>query len=134
MQTQEFENVYACLERQVHSEPCYNAKNTPGGMALELDDADILHVAGLARLRLTAAELEPVRRDLNRVLEYVQTLHQLNLEGVEPTMHGSGARALLRHDRVEPSLALTDAIRNAPEVREGMFVVPRIIGEAREDE
>ncbi|PSR21281.1 MAG: Asp-tRNA(Asn)/Glu-tRNA(Gln) amidotransferase subunit GatC [Sulfobacillus acidophilus] len=101
---------------------------------MELDDADILHVARLARLQLTAAEVEPVRRDLNRVLEYVQTLHQLNLDNIEPTMHVSGLRAILRNDSVQPSLTVEEALRNAPEVREAMFVVPRIMGEGGEDE
>lgn len=101
---------------------------------MELGDAEILHVARLARLRLTAEELEPVRQDLNRVLDYVETLRQLNLDGIEPTMHVAGTLAVLRADRVEPSLSVADAVRNAPEVRDSMFVVPRIMGEAVDNE
>ncbi len=94
---------------------------------MELSDQDIRHVAQLARLRLMPGELGQVRRDLNRVLAYVETLQQLNLEGIEPTMHGGQVQAPLRSDRVSASLSVAQATANAPEVQGGMFRVPRIM-------
>lgn len=96
-------------------------------MALDLSDAEILHVARLARLRLTTDELGPVRQDLNRVLAYVSQLQALDLDGVDPTMHVLKTRAPLREDQKEPSLSPTEALANGPRVQDGMFMVPRIM-------
>ncbi|MCY0897656.1 MAG: Asp-tRNA(Asn)/Glu-tRNA(Gln) amidotransferase subunit GatC [Firmicutes bacterium] len=92
-----------------------------------LTDHEIQHVARLARLRLTADELPVIRRDLNRVLEYVSQLQTLDLANVEPTMHVVKSETPLRHDQVEPSLPVLEATRNAAQVEEGMFKVPRIM-------
>lgn len=105
-----------------------------GGYLLELGDQEILHVAHLARLRLAEGELSEVRHDLNRVLTYVSKLQQLNLDGVKPTMHVIEAQAPLREDRVRPSLSIKEAVFNGPEVREDMFVVPRIMEGGKDDE
>lgn len=94
---------------------------------MELGDQDIRHVAKLARLRLNPGELERVRRDLNRVLAYVEQLQQLSLEGIEPTMHVGQSQAPLRPDRAGTSLSVNEATANAPEVQGGMFKVPRIM-------
>ncbi len=111
-----------------YSRQCYNSGDTTRGViGLELGDAEILHVAHLARLRLTTEELGTVRRDLNRVLTYVSTLQELDLDGVPPTMHVAGAKLPLRQDRVGESLSTVDATDNGPEVQDGMFVVPRIM-------
>lgn len=96
---------------------------------MDLTDQDILHVAKLARLRLRAEALSQVRHDLNRVLSYVSQLQELPLDGVEPTMLVIGGRAPLRADDPRPSLALDAALNNGPEVRDNMFVVPRILEE-----
>lgn len=94
---------------------------------MELGDAEILHVARLARLRLTPDELGSVRQDLNRVLAYVSKLQELDLSGTEPTMHVVETRTPLRTDKILPSLSRDEATKNGPEVRDGMFVVPRIM-------
>ena len=101
---------------------------------LELRDQDVLHVARLARLKLEDSELDQVRRDLNRVLDYVSKLHELSLEQVQPTMHVVETQAPLRPDETKSSLTVGQAIQNAPAVRDAMFQVPRIIdgGEAGE--
>ncbi len=101
---------------------------------MELGDAEILHVARLARLRLTEDELSGVRQDLNRVLAYVSKLHELNLDGVEPTMHVIETRTPLREDSVHQSLSAETATQNGPEVRDYMFVVPRIMEGGSGDE
>ncbi|NMP22582.1 Asp-tRNA(Asn)/Glu-tRNA(Gln) amidotransferase subunit GatC [Sulfobacillus harzensis] len=94
---------------------------------MELTDTEILHVARLARLRLTKEELPAVRRDLNRVLDYVQQLAQLDLSQVEPTMHVLKDKTPLREDQPAPSLPVSEALKNAPETADNMFQVPRIM-------
>lgn len=93
----------------------------------ELTDADILHVARLARLRVKPNELDAVRKDLNRVLTYVSQLQALDLEGVPPTMHVLNEKMPLRADKPVPSLTQSEAVKNGPVVEQDMFVVPRIM-------
>ncbi|MCY0878655.1 MAG: Asp-tRNA(Asn)/Glu-tRNA(Gln) amidotransferase subunit GatC [Firmicutes bacterium] len=92
-----------------------------------LSDQEILHVARLARLRLTTAELPGIRRDLNRVLDYVSQLQALDLADIPPTMHVVNMEMPLRDDVVAPSLSVEEATKNAPQVEAGMFKVPRIV-------
>lgn len=94
---------------------------------MELSDREILHVARLARLRLTADELEPLRQDLNRVLDYVSQLQSLDLGGVEPTLHAAAEQAPLREDVEAASLSVAEATKNGPQIGQHMFVVPRIM-------
>lgn len=101
---------------------------------MALSDQEILHVARLARLRLRPDEMEPVRKDLNRVLDYVSQLQALDLEGVAPTMHVLSGQTPLRGDVARSSLPVAEAVKNGPHVRDGMFVVPRIMEGGSEGE
>lgn len=98
-----------------------------GGYPLALSEQEVRHVARLARLRLDAREVEGLARDLNRVLEYMRQLNELDTESVEPTWQVVPQAAPLRADALAPSLPVDAAVANAPEVVDGMFVVPRII-------
>ncbi len=100
---------------------------------MELKDSEILHVARLARLRLTEGELAPVRDDLNRVLEYVEKLNELDLNDVKPTMHVLTQETPLRADVCGESLSVEDALKNGPKVADNMFVVPRIMDGGQEN-
>lgn len=114
---------------------CYNSGDKPGRYgALELGDAEVRHVARLARLRLTDEELGPVRNDLNRVLSYVSKLQELDLTSVEPTMHVVETRVPMRADVVGPSLPSSEAVANAPHAVDHMFAVPRIMDGGDDDE
>lgn len=100
---------------------------------MELKDSDILHVARLARLRLTEAELGPVRHDLNRVLDYVEKLNELDLRDVKPTMHVLTQETPLREDARGESLPVEEALKNGAQVADHMFVVPRIMDGGQEN-
>ena len=93
--------------------------------------AEVEHVARLARLRLSDAEIEQMARELSAILEYVARLDELDLEGVAPTFHAaSGEEAVaqpLRADEPSPSLAQHDALENAPHHDGTHFVVPRVV-------
>lgn len=99
---------------------------------MELQDKDLFDVARLARLRLRPEELESVRSDLNRVLDYVDKLKQLDLTEVEPTRHVLKATTPLRSDVPRPSLGVDEALKNGPLVADQMFQVPRIMEGGRD--
>lgn len=91
---------------------------------------DVAHVAKLARLSLTEAELEQFTEQLAQVLEHAADMNSLDLEGVIPTAHPFGLINVVRADEVRPSLDRDDVLEMAPDAKDGRFAVPRIMGEA----
>lgn len=89
-----------------------------------LERSQVLHVARLARLELTEAEVERMSAELSRVLEHVEKIQELDLEDVEPTSHVTDVPDPLRPDDPTPSLPLEAALASAPEPLEGGFGVP----------
>lgn len=93
-----------------------------------LSRADVEHVAHLARLGLTEAELARLEGELNGILEQYAILARLATDGIAPTAQTIELANILRDDVAAPSLPPDEAIGNAPE-RDGDFVVvPAIIG------
>lgn len=94
-------------------------------MALTLEE--VKKVALLARLELEPEELERQGRHLNDLLTQIEALQKLDVTGVEPTSHSVPLFNVLREDVARPSLPRDAVLENAPESRDGCFVVPRII-------
>jgi aspartyl-tRNA(Asn)/glutamyl-tRNA(Gln) amidotransferase subunit C len=85
------------------------------------------HVAHLARIELSATELEKLSRQLEAVLGFIDNLKKADTKGVSPTSHILPIKNVLREDAPKPSLAQDAALANAP-LREGnFFVVPKVI-------
>ena len=91
-------------------------------MAISKDE--VLHVARLARLALTDAEVERLGAQLNAILEAVSKVSELDLEGVEPTAHPLDLVNVWAEDEPRPSLPVEEALANAPEREAGFFRVP----------
>jgi aspartyl-tRNA(Asn)/glutamyl-tRNA(Gln) amidotransferase subunit C len=94
---------------------------------------DVLHVADLARLGLTEEEIERFGDQLNAILEAVGKVSELDLSGVEPMSHPLELVNVWAEDEPRPSLALDDALANAPEREESFFRVPPTAGPADEE-
>ncbi|HXD98016.1 MAG TPA: Asp-tRNA(Asn)/Glu-tRNA(Gln) amidotransferase subunit GatC [Candidatus Acidoferrum sp.] len=88
---------------------------------------DVEHVARLARLALSEAEVERMREQLSGILAYIDTLRALDTTGVEPTSHAVPLLNVMRDDDVRPCLPQDVALANAPERSDAFFRVPRII-------
>ncbi len=86
------------------------------------------HIANLARLNLTKEQSNEIRGDLNRILEYVDSLQALDLSSVEPTVHGSASETPLRTDEVRPSLSIDSVLSAAPSHESDSFCVPKVVG------
>lgn len=94
---------------------------------MKIGRAEVLHVATLARLDVTEAEVGRLAEQLSSVLEYVEQLGRLDLEGVEPMAHVLEYATPLREDAVRPSLPRDAALANAPAAEQGCFRVPKVI-------
>jgi aspartyl-tRNA(Asn)/glutamyl-tRNA(Gln) amidotransferase subunit C len=84
----------------------------------------VLHVARLARLRLTDEELERMPGELSKILEHVEKMTELDLEGVPPTSHVVDVVNALRADVPVPCFPAEVILEAAPERLEGGFGVP----------
>lgn len=87
-------------------------------------DIDISHVARLARLDLSADDLEIYRSQLGVILEHAARVQAIDTAGVEPTAHPLDMTNTFRPDEVRPSLDRDEILAQAPEARDGYFVVP----------
>jgi len=89
-----------------------------------IDREQVLHIARLARLRLTEAEVERMSEELSGILDHVEAIGELDLEGVEPTSHVVALENVLRPDEPVPSLDRERALAGAPDSAAGSFRVP----------
>jgi aspartyl-tRNA(Asn)/glutamyl-tRNA(Gln) amidotransferase subunit C len=89
-----------------------------------IDRDQVLHVAKLARLKLTDDEVQRMASELSGILEHVERISELDLEGVEPTTHVIALENVLRPDQPRPSWERDEMLERAPDPAGGAFRVP----------
>ena len=94
---------------------------------MPLSCAQVEHIAKLARLNLSPAEIEKFTHELTAILSYVDQLQTVDTTGVEPQNQFIKAENVFREDIVEDSLPREEALKNAPDRDEEYFHVPKVI-------
>ena len=96
---------------------------------MKLDKQQIQHIADLARLELTEAELELYGSQLSAVLGYVGQLQEINTDDVEPTAQVTGLVNVWQEDEAKPwdEEELKMALEQAPEIEKGQVKVKRVL-------
>lgn len=94
-------------------------------MANVIDDATIEYVGILAKLELSEEEREAAKKDMGKMLDYIDQLNELDTSGVEPMAHILPVRNVFREDVVTNGDGREDVLSGAPERKEDMFVVPK---------
>jgi aspartyl-tRNA(Asn)/glutamyl-tRNA(Gln) amidotransferase subunit C len=95
-----------------------------------IDDAEVRRIAGLAQLELDEPTVATMRRQLQKMLDYVAVLDELDV-GDDPVESGPTAeRDVLRDDETRPGLSREEALGGAPDAAEGHFRVPRSLPES----
>jgi aspartyl-tRNA(Asn)/glutamyl-tRNA(Gln) amidotransferase subunit C len=89
-----------------------------------IDREQVLYVAKLARLKLTDDEVEKMTGELSQILEHVERMEGLDLDGVEPTSHVVALENVLREDVPRESLPRERALEQAPDATDDGFRVP----------
>lgn len=90
-----------------------------------IDRDQVLHVARLARLELSEAEVERMPGELSKILDHIEKIEELDdLEDAEPTSHVVGLENVLRPDEPRPSLPRERALEQAPDATPEGFRVP----------
>ena len=88
---------------------------------------DVRYVANLARIELNKEECDTFQGQLDAILVYIETLSDVNIDGIEPTAHASPVFDRLRQDKSRPGLDQADLLRNAPESALGQVRVPKVV-------
>ena len=89
-----------------------------------IDREQVLHVARLARLRLNPDEVERMSSELSGILEHVDRISELDLDGVDPTSHVVALENVLRPDEPRPSWPRERMLDSAPDPAQEAFRVP----------
>lgn len=93
----------------------------------KLTKEEVKHVAKLANLTLTEAEIEKFQKQLSAVLGYVEILSQVQTAGVEPTSQVTGLENVLREDKADSCLSQTEALSGAKNQTKGLFKTKAIL-------
>lgn len=89
---------------------------------------DVEKIAKLAKLRFTEAEMEKLRGELNKILDYIDTLNEIpNLDKVEPLENINNTENVFREDEAEKCLTKEEALKNAPDKTDNFFKVPKVL-------
>ena len=94
---------------------------------MSIDKDTARRVAHLARIEVDEAALDPLARDLSRILDFMEQLNEVDVAGVEPMTSVTPMALKRRADVVTDGDRQADILKNAPDAREGFFAVPKVV-------
>ena len=94
---------------------------------MSLDKATVARIARLARLKLDETQLEPMARELNNILAFVEQLNEVKTEGVPPLTSVVATKLKMRDDVVSDRGQPEKILANAPAAESGFFTVPKVV-------
>lgn len=95
---------------------------------VNISDDDVRYLAQLSGLQLEDSEIEPLARDMENILGYVETLNELDTEGVEPTYQVTDLENVWRDDEVRASVVGRDQLLSlAKKQRDNQIEVPKVL-------
>lgn len=92
-----------------------------------IDKNLVTYLESLGRIQLTESQREETLKDLQDILTYIDTLNELSTDGVEPMSHSFPVTNVMREDVVEIHNTRDEILQNAPEEKDGCFVVPKTV-------
>ncbi|MFN8591408.1 MAG: Asp-tRNA(Asn)/Glu-tRNA(Gln) amidotransferase subunit GatC [Thermomicrobiales bacterium] len=99
---------------------------------MSLTSEEVRHVAALARLGLSDAEVDRLRDQLSSILEHIAALDRLDTAAISPTAQVISLSNVMRDDVARPSLPRAAVLANAPRQADGFFEVHAILGSAED--
>ena len=94
---------------------------------MEINEEIIGYVAALAKLELSEEEKDRAKEDLGNILSYMNTMNELDSEGIDPMCHAFPLRNVFREDEVVNEDDRENLLKNAPVKKDGCFVVPKTV-------
>jgi aspartyl-tRNA(Asn)/glutamyl-tRNA(Gln) amidotransferase subunit C len=94
---------------------------------MSVDAATVRRIAHLARIAVAEGEIEHLQGEINAILDFVERLKEVNVEGVEPMTSVTPMKLRLRKDEVSDGGDPDKVVANAPQSEDGFFLVPKVV-------
>tara|TARA_X000000950_G_C13350742_1_gene432366 strand:+ start:202 stop:492 length:291 start_codon:yes stop_codon:yes gene_type:complete len=94
---------------------------------MEINNETVEKIARLSKLSFSGNEKEAIKNDMNKMLDFVGKLNEIDTEGVEPLIHMSDEVNVLRPDENVVSLTQEEALKNAPKKDSTYFKIPKVL-------
>jgi aspartyl-tRNA(Asn)/glutamyl-tRNA(Gln) amidotransferase subunit C len=94
---------------------------------MEIDNKTVGKIATLAKLQFDKAGTEQIKADLNRMLDFVDKINEVDTDNVEPLVHMNTEINVLREDIVEETITQQQALKNAPQKDSDYFKIPKVL-------
>ena len=94
---------------------------------MKIDNELVDRLAELSKLELDAPSKEGIKKDLQKILDLVEKLEEVNVDGVEPLIYMTDEKNVLRKDEVKGQVTKAEALQNAPQKDSDYFKVPKVI-------
>jgi len=93
---------------------------------MKVDEKEVKSIARLAKLTFNKKELSRLQEEMNKILDYMEKLNQLDTEKIDPIYYVFEYDTPFRRDESETSFTLEKALKNAPQKDDGFFLVPKV--------
>lgn len=94
---------------------------------MSIDKSTVDRIAELSKLKFDEIESAEILQDMNRMLDFVEKLQEVDTEGVEPLIYMLEEKATLRKDEVNQTITQEEALKNAPDADTDYIKVPKVI-------
>ena len=94
---------------------------------MKITKEEVLHVASLASLKFSDEDAQKLEADMAGIIDFADTLGELDTEGIVPTAHAIPMQNAFRPDEVKPSFDRREILKNAPDFDEEGFIVPKVV-------
>ena len=94
---------------------------------MSIDTATAARAAHLARIRVKEDDLPQLADELSKILDFVEQLNEVDVEGVEPLTNVNETALYRREDEITAGEMQDKVLANAPDAREGFFAVPKVV-------
>lgn len=94
---------------------------------MTISKEEIIHIAKLANLNLSEEEIEKYRNDMQEILEFADTVNNVNTDNIKETVGANSNYNVFRKDEIKQSVSKEDLLKNAPSQDDGMFRIPKVL-------
>lgn len=94
---------------------------------MSVNNKQVEQIAKLARLKFDENEIENLTKDMNKILDYMDQLNELDTDNIEPLSHPLDLSNVMREDNLKESISREEVFKNTPSHNEEFFKVPKVI-------
>jgi len=94
---------------------------------MSISKEEIIHIAKLASLNLSEEEIDGYTKDMQEILEFANTVNNVNTDNIKETIGANGGYNVFRKDEIKQNITKEELLKNAPSQDEGMFRIPKVI-------